>query len=140
MENQVLSTEQMQELKGLGIDISKASMLWYPRMTMDIQNGKGHVYVESHYLVINHIDSKHFWDTRVGKETYPTFTLQDILEMLPKVIMTEEDNFELYLNTYQCYVQYRDSKHNKMLNIEFGNSILEAAFSMLKWCKQNNYI
>lgn len=138
MEDQVLTIKQMLELKNLGINIYKASMLWYPKMAIDIYTGKG--YVESHYLNLNHIDNEHFWSTRIGKETIPTFTLQNILEICPKVIMTEEDNFELHLNTYQCYIQYQDSKHAKMLNIEFGNSILEAAFNMLKWCKQYNFI
>lgn len=138
MENQVLSIEQMQELKELGIDIYKASILWYPQLFL---NEEKHSYVASHYLTLNQIKKDvPFWNTRVGKETIPAFTLQDILEILPEVIMTEDDNFELYLNTFQCYILYKDPKHNKLLHAEYGSSILEAAFNALKWCKQNNYI
>lgn len=129
MEKQVLSIEQMQELIKLGIDISKASMLWYPKMAIDASTDK--CYAESHYLTINRINSEHFWNTREGKETYPTFTLQDILFMFKPLngqwkLMDYENGFEF-------------SYFGK--NICFSNSnILEAAFNMLKWCKQNNYI
>lgn len=113
MEKQVLSIEQMQELKELGIDISKASMVWYPKMAIDTRTNKG--YVESHYLTINHIDCDSFWNTREGRETIPTFTLHDILEILPEetrvvVIRSNPEKFLIY------------------------------AFKWLKWCKQNNYM
>lgn len=129
MKDQVLSIEQMQELEDIGIDVSKASMFWY-------KNNKF-----KQLIPCSDRDTIKDWTNQHGENcVIPTFTLQDILEILPKVITTESDNFELYLNTFQCYTHYRDPKHDKSLNAEYGNSILEAAFNMLKWCKQNNYI
>ena len=130
MEDQVLTIAQMQELIDMGVDISKASMCW-----IGCADGNG---VYPYDKTWKKCFEEHL--NTIPKVLTPTFTLQDMLNILPNVIMTEEDNFELCLNIYQCNTQYRDSKHNKQLNFEFGGSILESTFKMLKWCKQNNYI
>ena len=140
MNNQVLSIEQMQELIELGIDTSKASMLWYPKMAIDTRTGKG--YVESHYLTINHIDNEHFWNTREGKETIPTFTLQDIIEMLPNWIdpyykYQKSLFYDVYINRWIC--SYVVSNGSCFEQFE-GDSILEVAFNMLKWCNKNDFM
>lgn len=128
MKDQVLSIKQMQELIALGIDASKASMCWFPTMAIDTRTGKS--YVENHYLSINHINSIHYWNTRVGKETIPTFTLQDILT---------------FFNSYQTLklsdgVSLEIRFNGRWVHGELGDNLLSIAFNMLKWCKQNNYI
>ena len=131
MENQVLTIEQMQELIAMDIDISKASCTWCKvrAITPDRKGYSWMILPET----LNKFDEEHV----------PTFTLQDILEILPKYI----DNY--MLNIVPCCI------NNPVWMIEYinmddeievldepirENSILEAAFNMLKWCKQNNYI
>ena len=112
-------------------------------MAIDARTGKG--YAESHYLMINHIDNEHFWNTREGKETIPTFTLQDIAELLPNWIDPYYTRVEYHKNSfYHTYVKRWICSYVTFDGACFkqfeGDSILEATFNMLKWCKQNNYI
>ena len=46
MEKQVLSIEQMQELKELGIDITSASMKWVPKLRWDENGEKKEKYMD----------------------------------------------------------------------------------------------
>lgn len=75
MENQVLSIEQMQHLYDLGVDNSKASMCW-------IMQPGSNVYEVSVYDEYCHEMS--------CLNPVPTFTLQDMLEMMPKSITVKD--------------------------------------------------
>ena len=138
MNEQVLTIEQMQELIALGVDTSKASMCWFPMMELD-ENMKP--VVKSHFIGVNTIDFDSYWNTIEGKNTIKTFTLQDILEMLPREV--KEHHFILEDNCDEWDMYYFLSVPDKQIstigNIT-GKTLLEAAFTMLKWCKQNNYI
>ena len=122
MKNQVLSIKQMQELKELGIDTSKASMCWLETFYTDRTK-------KFEPEVCNE-------NQRFDEWCLPAFTLQDILEMLPDIIV----NHEVYIPVIQknfCKYVHND---NSILHLEVANNTIEAAFNMLKWCKQNNYI
>lgn len=119
MNKQVLSIEQMQELIDLGIDTSKASTYWYG--TDEVE------------FVCSGTDM----DKDCGDEICPTFTLQDILEMLPDTgkgyanyphLFKASDGINWYCSygTVTCEIM--------------GETPLNAAFKMLKRCKENKYI
>lgn len=115
MTNQVLSIEQMQELKKLGINISKASCEWMHTQEYGwifVQAGRG-MYSDKEYI--------------------PTFTLQDILEMLPYNV----EGAQLNVNLAICCISYENPRIKVCW---YNNNILEAAFNMLKWCIKENYI
>lgn len=107
MKNQVLSIEQMQELIELGIDTSKASM-----------------YISDDGELISNVKI-----CELGLDWTPTFTLQDILEMLPKpcYINCIDNDF------YQCEITTENGSASTN-----GTLPLKAAFNMLKWCKTSN--
>lgn len=113
MKNQILSIDQMQELVALGIDTSKASIYW---------------------------EHKEFGVYEVSIDPYaynnpiPAFTLQDILLKLPRV--WEIGAYNANRNTITVFLDDETGNCHQ----EISNSLLEAAFNMLKWCKQNNYI
>lgn len=134
MKEQVLSVSQMEELVNLGIDVSKASMCWIltrSGVQFLIPNKKDSILeniLENEYLIDSHT---------------PTFTIQDILEILPK-------NIE---NLYPLNIQCFSGKYN-VINFDYWrgantgwlhfcqdmHSTINSAFKLLKWCKQNNYI
>lgn len=123
MRNQVLSIKQMQELKELGIDTSKASMCWFIGATPDLLPIYSPIeYVENEYI--------------------PTFTLYDILEMLPKEIIKDGISYIKCLDAYydERYLFLYINRDIQDILHEECDIPLEAAFNMLKWCKQNNYI
>ena len=135
MRNQVLSIEQMQELKSLGIDSSKASMFWHPAFYRN--NG---ILDYDRYESIPRIKLENNYNLDYD---ILAFTLQDILEMLPNsikfaqlygILRIEKDSMNYYL------VQYKDFVKEYNIQRFVGKSLLEAALNMLKWCKQNNYI
>lgn len=124
METQVLSTEQMRELINMGVDISKASCTWCKvrAITPDRKGYSWMILPET----LNKLDKDHV----------PTFTLQDMLEMLP----VEIDGL-LWRLGHGC-IYYQDI-HTGYINenlVAYGKTINEAVFNMLKLCKQNNYI
>lgn len=132
MKNQVLSIEQMQHLQDLGVDTSDASMTW---MLYPYEEGK-------------HPElSLRKWDT--FKEPFrsehcvPAFTLQDIIELLPKEIKTGTDTYWLTISIYDCkvwYVCYSMSDEFDYYKEFKSDSLLEAAYKMLYWCAENGYL
>lgn len=134
MKNQVLSTKQMQKLKELGVDINKASMCYiskYP--SCDFDDGDSIVVV-----------SKDF-NKRLYNEFGPAFTLQDIIELLPKTFMDDINKFHLTISTVDGasiyivgYVYDEDVSIDKKY---FCNeSIINAAYDMLIWIIENEYL
>lgn len=107
----------MQELIDMGIDVSKASIYWGFHITDPKQEYPKLVLRDKNFMFI--------------EKVIPTFILQDILEILPK---------PCYLNCmdndfYQCEIPTKIGSISTN-----GSSPLNAAFNMLKWCKQNKYI
>ena len=126
MKNQVISIEQMQKLKELGVDINKASMCYISKYTScDFDDGDSIVVV-----------SKDF-NKRLYNEFGPAFTLQDIIELLPYTF----DNF--YLKIYRginMYYFIYESINSEDDIIEKGNTPLLAAYNMLIWVAENGYL
>ena len=96
MKNQVLSIEQMQKLKELGVDTSQASMCYiskYP--SCDFDDGDSIVVV-----------SKDF-NKRLYNEFGPAFTLQDIIELLPHNIydgLNKKYSLVIQVNIVNCFI------------------------------------
>ena len=126
MKNQVLSIEQMQKLKELGVDTSKASMCYISKYTScDFDDGDEIVVVDNDF------------NKRLYNEFGPAFTLQDIIELLPYTF----DNF--YLKIYRAINMYyfiyeRINSEDDV--IEKGNTPLLAAYNMLVWVAENGYL
>lgn len=141
MNRQVLSIEQMQHLKELGLDISKSNFYWH--RTMSLNNYTEWDDWELHYGVLKL--ARGFRVTNC--EYVNTFTLQDILELLPykilidffltiikdKRISSGESLYHIsYSNTFGVY---------KTDKVEFiSANLIDAAYEMLCWCIENGYI
>ena len=139
MKNQVLSIEQMQKLKELGVDTSKASMSYISKCpSCDFDDGDSIVVV-----------SKDF-NKRLYNEFGPAFTLQDIIELLPAKI---QRNTEYDLTIYKDFLLYSCQGKNQFAacrpliffnavelftDIEIG--LIGAAYEMLVWVAENGYL
>ena len=132
MKNQVLSIEQMRKLKELGVDTSKASMHFlYMPTAKSIMSGVYEVDDEPEVFVSqNGMNHEH-----------PTFTLQDVIELLPSQLIHKGET--LYLNfdnigkeygfyyvavDFEIYIYFNDK------------NILQAAYNMLIWVIENGYL
>lgn len=134
MSKQVLSIEQMQHLKELGVDTNEASATVYEISETETYCGyKRRITTTDGYL-----------DNYIDKE--PTFTLQDVLDLLPKELIDKDDyKFVLkaeygilhevwYIGYYYYDVVFNDTA------LRSGENLLDAAYEMLCWCAKNGYI
>lgn len=123
-QKQVLSIKQMKYLQDLGLDTSDASMC--VEWKESDENNK----------VVNSLDADTNYDYY-----YPTYTLQDILDKLPKEINTSTDTYWLTVSCdcdewYICYSMSDEFDYYKEYKSE---SLLNAAYEMLCWCIENEY-
>lgn len=134
MIKQVLSTERMRHLKELGVDTSKASMLW-------IKPQEGVYFVSSPKLSDGEwLLSINVEDDRVKAlcETVPAFTLQDIIDKLPCFIDTYVLTLKKFASTYTCL--YMEPYSRSILFLKENKELIDAAYDMLCWCIENGYI
>ena len=133
----VLSVNQMQKLKELGIDTSKASMAVYniyagEEKEYDILAANG-AFAEKQ----EHDRFGYGIHNVVSFDKKPVFTLQDIIELLPYTF----DNF--YLKIYRginMYYFIYESINSEDDIIEKGNTPLLSAYNMLIWVAENGYL
>ena len=117
---QVLSIEQMKHLQELGLDTADA-----------IINGTDEI-EEEPCLFVSQPNMKH---------EYPAYTLQDILDKLPKRIETEDYEFELYIYYHENGVSvFYDDGDITQLAFFSKPTLLESAYEMLCWCIENGYV
>ena len=128
MKDQVLSIQQMLSLRELGIDISKASMLWVYK-------------VESGYyrLFINKEDKDD-----LSSDKIPTFTLQDMINIMPVSIKRDGRKGELFLSHKDISYFGFDNSGRIVYLVGYkmcdNESVLSIAMDMLIWLKENKYI
>lgn len=131
---QVLSVEQMKHLQELGFDTGNASMHWQYLPTADaIINGTDEI-EEEPCLFVSQPNMKH---------EYPAYTLQDILDKLPKEIKTSTDTYWLGISIYDCkewYVCYSMSDEFDYYEEFKSRQLIDAAYEMLCWCIENGYV
>lgn len=131
MKDQVLSIGQMKSLVELGVDTSHASMCW-------IKNTDGDE-TENMYMLSVHNE----WCYELScLSPVPTFTLQDIIHLLPKKI--NGYGLSWYIDAY--LFQYDKTNCCDGLDIlqsySFDEtvSILDIAYHMLVWILDNKYL
>ena len=133
MKSQVLSIEQMRHLQELGVDTSKAKMCWY---------------------AIYETEPNWYNELRIRDEVFdknyphiPTFTLQDILEILPKTIENwftdagiykQKASFEMYIKDSNWHICY--SLFDEEIYSNDCDNLLTCAYETLCWCAENNYL
>lgn len=139
MRQQVLSIEQMKHLQELGLDTDDASMRWEKRTRMF--NGDlrvGHWILDLNIPII----LKDYHEI----ELIPTFTLQDILELLPKQITAEPliHTFSLFIDYQHSEIHYACVHKGGYTNLnptfEIKDNLIDAAYELLCWCIENGYI
>ena len=128
---QVLSVEQMKHLQEIGLELRNTSMLlWYKQML-------GKIPISD-------------WELSVWRESlfsedhvYPAYTLQDILDKLPKRIETEDYEFELYIYYHENGVSvfYDDGDITQLAFFSKPTRCCVGALKtdMLKLERRNNY-
>lgn len=128
MRNQVLSIEQMKHLQELGVDTNGASMMY-------------HFWVNKKYknCLLLSADTTTPYDS----ENVPTFTLQDMLEMMPRELYLLEEKFilEIYFFLDSWYVRYKPDERSGLVPYSFHSyKIINAVYECLCWLAKNGYL
>lgn len=129
---QVLSVEQMKHLQELGLDTSDASIHWQYLPTADaIINGTDEIEKEP-TLFVSQPNMKH---------EYPAYTLQDILDKLPTLIIISSDFYKICIEPSCGYwdIYYYKSDATELISKKSEN-IIDVAYDMLCWCIEKGYI
>jgi hypothetical protein len=128
---QVLSVEQMIHLQELGLSTSDGSMCWC--YALSYKNAKWEL--EIYEDVINQKRDSAFW------EIIPTYTLQDILDKLPTLIIISSDFYKICIEPSCGYwdIYYYKSDATELISKKSEN-IIDAAYDMLCWCIENGYV
>ncbi len=129
----VLSIEQMTKLKELGVDTSKASLRY--------------VYLPTARSIFNETDELESEPTLFAcnpemLDGYPTFALQDVIELLPKRLMSDFGDADLIIQPNRdatVYVISYEPK-NDIIAWFYDENILDAAYEMLIWVIENGHL
>lgn len=130
MKEQVLSIEQMRKLAQLGVDINKASMCYV------FFESDGSKYAE----IVVHDESCY---EMACMNPMPTFTLQDMIELMPKCIVSKRGHkYDLSLGYHygHDYIEYRCLDNGLGINTQYSKGLLTGAFNMLLWVAENSYL
>lgn len=137
MSKQVLDIEQMKHLQELGLDTSGASMCWWRR----IRDFRGEKVEDKWRLSFN---KPHIVQNFEQNENIPTFTLQDILDLLPKELDSDARKYILdiwygiYINKW-C-VGYTYGEYTYCDDCFTGDNLIDVSYKMLCWCIKNEHI
>lgn len=139
----VLSIEQMNQLKELGVDTSKASMAIYniyagDEKEYDILSSNG-AFPEKQ----EHDRFGYGIHNIVAFDKKPVFTLQDIIELLPKTLPHQFLSPTLRIKKDSVeYVDYSFFENVFTEHSEYDekSDILNAAYNMLLWVIENGYL
>lgn len=126
MKNQVLSVDQMQHLKKLGVDTSDASANEYEVSEDEIYCGRSREVITVDSYLTCYISKK------------KVFTLQDTIDMLPNSIDNNVLTIRKHVNGVS--ISYEDTYTRSILSIFEKEDIIEAAYEMLVWCVKNGYV
>ena len=121
---QVLSVEQMEHLQELGLDTSDGSMC-FEWNESDADN-----------MVVTSPDADTNYDYY-----HETYTLQDILDKLPTLIIISSDFYKICIEPSCGYwdIYYYKSDATELISKKSEN-IIDAAYDMLCWCIKNGYV
>ena len=127
----VLSVEQMKHLQELGLDTSDGSMCWCYALSYNNAKWELEIYED----VINQKRDSAFW------EIIPTYTLQDILDKLPTLIIISSDFYKICIESSCGYwdIYYYKSDATELISKKSEN-IIDVAYDMLCWCIENGYV
>lgn len=136
MSKQVLDRLQMRHLKELGISANNASAYWHRVVRMNTNE------VVTNWFVSFSEPSPCLATMKV--ESIKTYTLQDILDALPKEMTptpTDRIKFKLCIYDGAIFYCFKDGIDDILVQFRIDeNRLIDAAYEMLCWLIENGYI
>ena len=138
LEDQVLTIEQSKHLQELGLDMSDAALYWDHLNPFGGDDGEQVVWQMTEGIR----------DILKGKEkiavtgAIPTYTLQEVLDKLPKQIRVIEyaKLKDVYWLNFGDNVKTIEYHSETFLHKAQGETLFEVAYNMLCWVVDNGYL
>lgn len=129
MKQIAITIGEMKRLQELGVDCSKASMCWEYLPTAEaIMNG-----------TFDDVDGPYLLANTGFKHDFPAFTLQEILDLLPKEIRYNGIRYYISICASDEFwiIEYKDvgGYSNKSF---CSNDLLDVAYKTLVWCLEKD--
>ena len=137
---QVLNVQQMQHLQELGLKL-KETMLYWARCVDNNPRAATHY---GKWVLIKGNNAQ-----TVGLmhwEFIPAYTLQDVLDVIPKEIKPNTTRYFLRMDlSDECFYYYYDDSNlvehrKKVIGYDGIDELIDAAYSMLCWAIENGYL
>ena len=131
---QVLDVQQMQHLQELGLDTSNASAFW---CKYDGEEEYSHLLPRD----------ENVFERRLAVKYIPAYTLQDVLDALPRFVIDEEGN-KYYLQIEMMNTEFDDwrvsyksvGQDESPLGYFQAFQLIDAAVRMLVLCYEEGYV
>ena len=119
----VLSIEQMTKLKELGVDVEP--------------NGLDFMYSE-----VVPVECRLMYAESVCEDDMKAFTLQDVIELLPMKLESSYGDINLTIqpNMDSSVYVFSYEREDAIICWFYSENILDAAYQMLIWVIENNYL
>ena len=132
MKNNVLSIKQMQKLTEYGIDTSNAKIFWCKQVNgitlNEPINGIPFLTFNKSNMLVGFMRF----------EYTPTFTLQDMIELMPESF--KHDGNIYYLEIHKNSFGYTEYEEYESMYASNEDSIINNAYNTLIWLLENKYI
>lgn len=133
MNKQCLDVQQMQHLQELGLDTSNASMVW---CKYDGEEEYSHLLPRDEDV----------FERCLAVKYIPAYTLQDVLDALPKEIKYKDKRCWLCIDLTDEWVGYYYEniyfahKYVYYEVVKIDESLIDASYRLLCWCIENDYV
>ena len=127
---QVLDVQQMQHLQELGLKLDYNTMLSW---IVD-ERGKDKPLLCISSEAVDYVDFSHY--------CLPAYTLQDVLDALPKMIYpfpVHKIGFELWIGSGKIFYANMFNLED-VLKVRYDKELIDAAYELLVWCIENCYV
>lgn len=136
MSKQCLDVQQMQHLQGMGLELKKDTMLYWAKCVDNNPRAATHY---GKWVLIKGNNAQ-----TVGLmhwEFIPAYTLQDVLDALPKSLEIGKSKYEIsiYMIGGKWAVDYYSETDADIQSLEC-ESLIDAVYSRLCWCIENGYV
>ena len=131
---QVLDVQQMQHLQEMGLKLKKDTILVWARFML------GKTSISDWEIAYNHSAITD------NSQTIPAYTLQDVLDALPKEIAPTTKRYWLRVDLadkciYYYYDDYNFVEHRKKIfSYDGKDGLIDAAYSLLCWVIEQGYV
>lgn len=140
MSKQVLDVQQMQHLQELGLELKETIMHW----ARCVDNNPRAATHYGKWVLIKGNNAQ-----TVGLmhwEFISAYTLQDVLDALPKEIKPNNTRYFLRIDLADECIYYYYDDHNfveqrkKVIGYDGIGGLIDAVYELLIWCVENDYV